>query len=122
MEATQQDKDLIQQVSECMQAGPSRVEELNSLFAADAVLIEPFSGPVQTSVGIDAISARNREMVNAPRPPDFKITIDQIASEGGKVVTDWTCTSVVLPAPMKGRSDYTIRSGKIAKLEIAFLP
>ena len=122
MQPTQQENDLVRQVSECMQAGPSREAEMISLFTDDAVLVEPFAGPVQTFDGLAAIKARYHEMVSQPRPDDFLLTLDQVSAEGGKVMADWTCTSQVLPGPMRGRSDYTIRDGKIARLEIQFLP
>lgn len=121
MEATQEQHDLINKVTAAMQAGPAGEEDMLALFTSDAVLIEPFGGQPQTSEGIEAVRIRYHEMVNAPRPPDFLLIVDSVWAEGGQVMTDWTCTSVVLPAPMKGRSTYTIQGDKISRLEIAFV-
>jgi hypothetical protein len=109
---------------EAMQAGEPGKDALVGLFTDDAVFIEPFSGPPQTHTGIEAIRARTYEMVQQPRPPDFELKIDQVTTENGELVAYWTCTSVALPGPMKGRDELKIRDGKISflKIEITSMP
>jgi len=124
MVVTDQDKQVVQQVYEAMQTGEPGGEALIGLFANDAVFIEPFTGAPQTHTGIDAIRSRVNEMVQQPRPPDFELKVDQVTTEGGELVAYWTCTSVAMPGPMKGRDELKIRDGKIAylKIEVTAMP
>src|SRR4051794_31576537 len=119
MEVNPTDRKLIEQVTDAMQAGAAGQETMMSLFTDDAVLVEPFGGAPQAHEGIDAIRARYAEMVTT-RPPDFRLMLDRVDTDGTSVIADWTCTSVVLPAPMEGQSRYIIRDGKIKRLEIGF--
>jgi len=121
MEVQETDKQLVQQVCEAMQAGASGEDLMISLFAPDGVLIEPFGGTVQTHTGHDEIRRRYKLMTEAGRPPDFRLTVDRIWMEGETLMTNWTCTSQVLPAPMKGQDEFLIQDGKIARLEINLL-
>jgi uncharacterized protein (TIGR02246 family) len=118
MEVSQSDRRLVERVSEAMQAGPAGKEDMLALFTDDAVLVEPFSGERKTFEGIESIRERYTAMVAEPRPPDFRLQIDRIDTDGKQVITDWTCTSAVFPGPMKGESRYIIRDGKIQRLEI----
>ena len=118
MTVTDTDKQVVQQMCEAMQAGESGKAALVGLFTDDAVFIEPFSGPPQTHTGIDAIRARVDEMVQQPRPPDFELKVDQVTTENGELVAYWTCTSAMMPGPMKGRDELKIRDGKISFLQI----
>jgi len=121
MSVTEQDRQVIQQMSEAMQAGEPAKETLVGLFTEDAVFIEPFSGAPQTHNGIEAIRARTYEMVQQPRPPDFTLKVDQVTTEDGELVAYWTCTSAAMPGPMKGRDQLKIREGRIAFLKIEIL-
>jgi len=121
MVVTEQDKELVQRMGEAMQAGEPGKEALIGLFADDAVFIEPFGGAPTTHTGIDAIRERITEMVAQPRPPDFKLQVDRVDIENGELVSYWTCTSAVMPGPMKGRDELKIRDGKMTYLKIQVL-
>ena len=118
MELTDQNKQIVKQMYEAMQAGESGKDELIGLFTEDAVFTEPFGGSPQTHTGIDAIRARVNEMVQQPRPPDFQLKIDQVTTENGELVAYWTCTSAMMPGPMKGRDELKVSDGKILSLKI----
>lgn len=120
MDVSASDRNLIEQVTAAMQAGPDGKEEMMALFTDDAVMVEPFAGRPQTHVGKEAVRTRYYEMVAEPRPPDFRLMLDRLDSDGEHVISEWTCTSAVLPAPMQGVSTYTIHEGKIKRLDIRF--
>ena len=92
-----------------------------SLFADDAVFIEPFSGEPKTHAGFEVIREAFRDSWKEPPPPDMKLVLDRVDRDGDRVRAEWTCTSPVFPAPMKGCDLFTIRDGKIARLEIVML-
>jgi hypothetical protein len=101
-----------------MQAGPDGEEQMMALFAAEAVFIEPFSGAPQTHRGVDAIRASFRDQWTNPLP-DLQLVLDRVDLDGDTVRADWTCTSPVLPAPMRGYDLFTLGAdGKIVRLEI----
>ena len=112
---------LVDNLFKAMQMGPEGEELMMSLFAADAVLIEPFSGEPRTHEGFDAVREAFRETWKEPPPPDLKLVLDRADRDGDRVRADWTCTSPVFPAPMKGYDLFTIRDGKIARLEIVMV-
>ena len=121
MEVNPSDRRLIDRVTEAMQAGPAGIEDMLGLFTDNAVLVEPFSGRSQTFEGIGSIRERYTAMVSEPRPPDFRLLLDRVDTDGTQVITAWTCTSAVFAAPMKGESRYRIRDGKIERLEIELM-
>ena len=55
------------------------------------------------------------------RPPDMVVTMNRIDAEGQRVRAEWTCTASVLAEPMRGVDLYTLRDGKIARLETTLL-
>jgi hypothetical protein len=118
MAVTNQDRQVVQNMCQAMQAGESGFDTLVGLFTDDAVFIEPFTGQPQSHTGIEAIRARALEMVQQPRPPDFELKIDQVTMENGELTSYWTCTSAMMPVPMKGRDELKIRDGKISYLKI----
>jgi hypothetical protein len=118
MDVRPSDRILVEQVCDAMQAGPAGKEDMLALFTDDAVLIEPFSGEPKRFEGIASIRERYTAMVEEPRPPDFRLLLDRVDTDGTHVIAEWTCTSVVLAAPMKGVSRYVIRDNKIQSLEI----
>lgn len=120
MDVSTSDRSLIEQVAAAMQAGPDGKEQMMALFTEDAVMVEPFAGHPQTHEGKEAVRTRYYEMVAEPRPPDFRLMLDRLDSDGKQVISEWTCTSSVFPAPMRGVSTYTIHEGKIKRLEIQF--
>jgi hypothetical protein len=51
------------------------------------------------------------------RPPDMVVTVNRIDAEGDRLRAEWTCTASVFAEPMRGVALYTLRDGKIARLE-----
>jgi hypothetical protein len=100
-----------------MQAGPSGEPLMLSLFQEDAVFIEPFSGQPVSHVGLDAIRDSFREQTAHPLP-DMCLTLDRVDMDGALLRAEWTCTSSAFPSPMRGYDLFTIKDGKIARLEI----
>lgn len=97
-----------------MGRGSDGEAELLGLFADDAVYREPFGG--QTLTGRDAIA----EWVRASReqaPPDLVITVERIDVVGEVVEATWTCEAPIFVEPTRGRDRFTIRGGKIERLE-----
>jgi ketosteroid isomerase-like protein len=111
---------LVERYFRAMQAGAD--DDLVDLFADDAIYIEPFSGNGKpaTHHGKAAIGAVFRGMVDQVR--DLVITVHQIVLDGDKVRSEWTCTASAFPGPMRGQDRYTIRDGKIARLETTLTP
>ena len=96
-----------------MQHGPDGVDALVALLADDAVYVEPFSGGAHK--GRDAIRAFLER--SQGQLPDVQITVERIDVEGETVTTEWRCESSAFRKPSRGRDRFTIRDGKIARLE-----
>jgi ketosteroid isomerase-like protein len=111
------DRAVVEGVFKAMQAGPAGEGQMMSLFADDAVFVEPFSGQSRTHRGAAEIRASLRQMNEQPLP-DMRLTLDRVDLDGERVRAEWTCSSPVFPVPMKGYDLFTIRNGKIARLEI----
>jgi SnoaL-like domain len=104
----------VQKYFNAMQQGADGEDDLVGLFVDDAVYQEPFGG--QTLTGRDAI----REWLRASRaqaPPDLQITVERIDIVGDVVEATWTCESPIFLSPTRGRDRFTIRNGKIVRLE-----
>jgi ketosteroid isomerase-like protein len=112
------DRKVVEDLYKAMQAGPAGESAIMDLFADDAVLVEPFTGQPRTHSGKPAIRAALTTMWQG-RAPDLVLTLDRIDMEGDSVRAEWTCTSAVLPGPLRGRDCLTVRSGKVVFLEIA---
>jgi hypothetical protein len=54
-------------------------------------------------------------------PPDMALTLDQVDVQGDYLQSVWTCTSPAFAQPMRGQDLWTIRDGKIYRLETTFL-
>lgn len=117
MSVTQSDREVVENLFKAMQAGPTGEQLMMTLFRDDAVFIEPFSGQPVTHSGQAAIRESFQQQTAHPLP-DMKLTLDRIDLDGGIVRADWTCSSSAFPAPMRGHDLFTIREGKIARLEI----
>ncbi len=117
MPVSNEDRGVVESLFKAMQAGPAGEKEMMSLFASDAVFVEPFSGQVQTHNGTDAIRASFQEMWRDPAP-GLKLMLDRVDVDGDCVRAEWTCTSAVFPTPMRGHDLFTIQAGKITRLEI----
>jgi hypothetical protein len=100
-----------------MQTGPAAENEILELFAEDGVLVEPFAGRIQTHVGKTQLRACLQDMWTN-RAPDLRLKTDRVDLDGETLRAEWTCTSTVLPGPMRGYDLFTIRQGKISRLEI----
>jgi hypothetical protein len=111
-------RDVVERLFRAMQAGPGGEEPMMALFSNDAVLIEPFSGKVETHTGRDAIRASFRAQWENPLP-DLQLALDRVDLDGTTVRADWTCSSPVFPTPMRGYDLFTLGAdGKIVRLEI----
>ena len=117
MTVTESNRKVVENLFKAMQAGPSGEDEMMSLFADDAVFIEPFSGQVRTHEGKTAIRVSFQEMWREP-VPDLQLTLDRVDLDGERLRAEWTCTSPVFPQPMRGYDLFTIGLGKISRLEI----
>jgi ketosteroid isomerase-like protein len=117
MSVSVSDRAIVEGLFRAMQAGPGGEEAMVSLFHEDAVFIEPFGGRPVTHTGRVAIRESFRQQTAHPLP-DMRLTLDRVDAEGACVRAQWTCTSSALPKPMKGHDLFTIRDGKIARLEI----
>ncbi|QOJ13260.1 MAG: nuclear transport factor 2 family protein [Planctomycetia bacterium] len=117
MPVQESDRKIVKQVFDAMHAGLDGENAMASLFLADGVLVEPFSGQVREHRGDAAIRTWFREAINS-MPPDMSIKLDRLDLEAGLVRADWTCTSPVLPSPIRGYDLYTLRDGRISRLEI----
>jgi ketosteroid isomerase-like protein len=111
------DRALVERYFRAMQTGPDGTDELVGLFADDAVYVEPFSGNGQAAThhGKAAIAAVFRGMTDRVR--DLVVTVHQIVLDGNQIRSEWTCTAAAFPGPVRGHDLYTIREGKIARLE-----
>lgn len=99
-----------------MQRGPDGVEELTALFADDAVYVEPFTPGGGIHSGRDAVG-RWLTASQQHAPPELTLTIEKIDAEENAIQVEWTCTSPAFARPSRGRDRFTLRDGKIARLE-----
>jgi ketosteroid isomerase-like protein len=97
-----------------MQRGPEGEDELVALFAEDAVYVEPFGGGEH--VGRDAIRAWLRGSW-AEQPPAIRITVERLDVAEQTIEASWVCESDAFARPARGRDRFTIRDGRIARLE-----
>lgn len=100
-----------------MQAGATAETEMMSLFADDAVYVEPFSGREREHRGKPAIRSAMAEGWKTPLP-DMRIELDRVQVEGETVRVLWTCYSPVLPGGNgRGENLFILRDGMIVRLE-----
>jgi hypothetical protein len=117
MPVSPQDRKTVEDLVRAMQTGPAGEEALLALFDDDSILIEPFSGQVQTHTGLAAIRESFRETWKEPLP-DMALTLGRVDIDGDTVRAEWTCSSSAFPTPMRGVDRFDIRAGKIRRLEI----
>jgi hypothetical protein len=106
--------DIVETYFRAMQRGSEGEDELVGLFAENAVYREPFGG--QTLSGRDAIG----EWIRASRdqaPPDLVVNVERIDVVGEIVEATWNCESPIFLEATRGRDRFTIREGKIERLE-----
>ena len=102
-----------------MRQGASAEEELVSLFAKDAVYVEPFSGEPPAS-GIAEIRDRLRLGWEHPLA-DMELDVIEVEVAGSKSRSVWECRSPDLPGPVRGEDIYEITDGLITRLEVRIL-
>jgi hypothetical protein len=99
-----------------MQGGASHEDAMMSLFADDAVYVEPFSGEVREHRGARAIRAVMRESLRAPLP-EMTLEIDRLDVTAREARAEWTCRSPALPGGAgSGVNVFTFEGGKIVRL------
>lgn len=109
--------DAIAMFFRAMQSGAAAAKDMEALFAADAVYVEPFSGKPTEHRGRDAIMRTMRAGWAHPLP-DMTISMDRIDVRGGDITVAWTCRSPALPGGAgRGTNHFTVRDGKITRLE-----
>jgi ketosteroid isomerase-like protein len=113
----EKERQVVEDLYRAMQIGPAAEETIMALFAEDAVLVEPFTGKPQAHAGKPAIRASLAAMWQK-RAPDLVLNLDRVDLDGETVRAEWTCTSAVLPGPMRGCDLLTVRSGKVTRMEI----
>jgi ketosteroid isomerase-like protein len=117
MSIVDNDRKLVEDLYKAMQIGPAAEDDLLALFTEDAVLVEPFTGKPQSHAGREAIRASLQGMWQN-RAPDLKLVLDRVDLDGSTIRAAWTCTSALLPGPMRGLDILSIQSNKISRLEI----
>ena len=99
-----------------MQRGPEGVDELVSLFTDDAVYVEPFTPGGGVHVGRAAIAEWLRASAELS-PPSMRLTVDRVDAGDDVIEAAWTCESPAFLRPSRGRDRFTLRDGRIARLE-----
>lgn len=116
MSVGERDQAVVEAYFRAMQAGAAGGDEMMVLFAEDAVYVEPFTGQARTHTGRAAI---RQNFIDSQRyaPPDMRLTLDRVDLAGDQIRSEWTCTSPAFPHPMHGQDLWTLRDGKIIRLE-----
>jgi hypothetical protein len=117
MNVSSADRAVVENLFKAMQAGPEGEALMMSLFHDDAVFVEPFGGEPITHTGKEAIQASFAQQTARPLP-DMKLTLGRVDLEGSIVRAQWTCTSSAFATPMSGHDLFTLKQGKISRLEI----
>lgn len=112
---------VVERYFEAMQRGPDAADALFSLFADDAVYIEPFSGVADgtrhTHEGRAAIEACLRKGWDNT-PPDLVLEVNRIDVDGAVVRSEWTCTSPAFEQPVRGVDVCRVEDGRIVRLDV----
>lgn len=112
------DRSLVETYFKAMQAGADGEADMLSIWADDGVYVEPFTGQGQRRehAGKEAIHAFFKQSYDAHMTP-VRITLDRLDVDGDKLRSEWTCLMPGMPE-FSGHDLYTIRDGKIARLEV----
>ena len=110
-------REIVERYFAAMRRGAEAEDDLMALFADDAVYVQPFAGTPQTARGRQAIRASLRAGWEQPLP-DLKLIVNRIDVAGDQARSSWTCESPALPGPIHGTDTYTIRDGRITRLEV----
>lgn len=111
------DRQVVDRLFQAMQAGPAGEEDMMRLFHDDAVFIEPFTGVPREHRGLAAIREAFKDSWRSPLP-DMRLSVERVDLSGDLVRAEWSCTSPVLPSPMRGHDLFSLAQGKIKRLEI----
>lgn len=111
--------EVVHEYFRAMQTGRAAADALFALFHDDAVYVEPFTGQPRTHEGRTAIEACLRDGWER-EPPDLVLEVNRIDVDGDVVRSEWTCTSPVFEAPVRGVDVCTVRDGRIERLEVSF--
>jgi hypothetical protein len=99
-----------------MQAGPSGLDLLETMFAPDAQYLEPFSGQVEPHIGAKAIVAAFKGS-RSDAFDDAVIHLGAIEVDGETITVQWTCISQAIPGGSgSGTNVFTLRDGLITSL------
>jgi len=120
MAVAPEDRALVERYFKAMVRGPGGEQEMVALFSDDAEYIEPFSaqGRPTAHKGIAAIRAFFHQSFSGPTHGGVKLSLDRLDVDGDRLRSEWTCEMPVMPGPFRGFDLYTIRDGKIQRLEI----
>lgn len=123
MEISPQDRAVVEGYFRAMQAGPDGEQDIVALFTDDAEYIEPFSasGALTSHRGIGAIRDFFHQSAQGPTNSGVKLSLDVLELDGDQLRSHWTCEMPMMPGPFKGMDRYTIRGGRIQRLEITLL-
>jgi hypothetical protein len=113
------ERELVINYLRSMQMGPSGIADMLALYAEDGVYVEHLAsakGEIRTHTGKTDIGEALASGMKW-NPPDLRVTLDRLEIEDGNLVAHWTCTSAQFPGPLAGTDRYTLRDGKIARLE-----
>lgn len=99
-----------------IRGGPDAEDELLALFADDAEYVAIADDARQRHVGHDQIRAGVRG-ARAVVPWGAWLCVDRVEVAGQRVRADWTCHSPAFALPVRGVNEYTIRAGKIVRLQ-----
>jgi ketosteroid isomerase-like protein len=112
-------REIVQRYFAAMQRGPDGHDALLNLFTDNAVYVEPFSGD-GVHVGRQAIGAWLAATAGQA-PPQLTLTVERLDVDGDTVDTTWCCESPAFARPSRGRDRFTVRNGKISRLETTLL-
>jgi ketosteroid isomerase-like protein len=106
---------LVERYFAAMQRGPDGHDELVELFAVDAEYVEPFTGrgPHRGREEIRAFLARSAPYA----PADLRVHVERLDIAAGQVTATWRCESPDFSRPSRGQDSFTIRDGRIQRLE-----
>lgn len=99
-----------------MQAGPSGLDLLGTLFSDDAEYTEPFSGSSEPHRGRAAI-LKAFENSRSEDFDDAVITLGSVVVSGEMITVRWTCISKAIPGGQgSGTNVFHLSGGKIISL------
>ncbi len=117
MRPSERDRQIVESYLRAMQMGSQGEDRLVDLFTDDGVYVESLiDGRPHAHEGKRAIRdalLRGLEW----NPPDFRVSPDRLEVEAAELVAYWSRTWDRLPRPMSGVDRYTLRDGRIARLE-----